>query len=448
MRTVDLILKKRAGRALDPEEIRFLVSGYTREAIPDYQMAAFLMAVCFQGMNREETLELTLAMLASGDRVSLKDIPGVKVDKHSTGGVGDTTTLVLAPLVAAAGVPVAKMSGRGLGHTGGTLDKFAAIPGFRVDLGVKEMVAAVKKCGVAVVGQTGKLVPADKKMYALRDVTGTVQSLPLIAGSIMSKKLASGADALVLDVKTGDGAFLKEEEEAFALAQAMVEIGEGAGVRTAALITGMEEPLGRAVGNALEMEEAIRTLKGEGPPDLEELCLELGACMLAMAGRAPGRAAGREILQGLLANGAALEKLRELILSQGGDPRVLEDFSLLPRAEKQTPFIAPRAGYVQKIRAEGVGHCAMLLGAGRETRDFEIDLAAGILLKKKVGDPVKAGEELALLYSGKGVGPDRLAEVGQLLSQAYEIGPEKPPIPRLILGMRGEVTPRSPHPPR
>ena len=448
MRTVDLILKKRGGEALDREEIRYLISGYVQEAIPDYQMAAFLMAVCFQGMSREETLELTLAMLASGDRISLGDIPGVKVDKHSTGGVGDTTTLVLAPLVAAAGVPVAKMSGRGLGHTGGTLDKFASIPGFRTDLSQEEMVAAVKKCGVAVVGQTGRLVPADRKMYALRDVTGTVQSLPLIAGSIMSKKLASGADALVLDVKAGDGAFLQEEEEAFALARTMVEIGEGAGVRTAALITGMEEPLGRAVGNALEMEEAILTLQGEGPRDLVELCLELGGTMLAVAGRAPDAIAGREILQELLDRGAALNKLRELIISQQGDPRVLEDLSLLPRAEKTIPFTWPEGGYVRKIRAKRVGHCAMLLGAGRETRDSKIDLGAGILLKKKVGDPVAAGEELALLHAGQRIKSGRLTEAIEFLKGAYEIGPEKPPVPRLILGKRGNATAKSPRHPR
>jgi len=340
------------------------------------------------------------------------------------------------------------MSGRGLGHTGGTLDKFAAIPGFRVDLGVKEMVAAVRRCGVAVVGQTGTLVPADKKMYALRDVTGTVQSLPLIASSIMSKKLASGADALVLDVKAGDGAFLKEEEEAFALAQAMVEIGEGAGVRTAALITSMEQPLGLAVGNALEMEEAILTLKGEGPPDLEELCLELGGMMLVLAGMAPDGAAAREILQGLLAGGAALEKLRELIISQKGNPRVLEDLHLLPRAKQRVPLTSGREGYVRGIRARQVGHCAMLLGAGRETRDSEIDLAAGILLKKKVGDAVAVGEELAILHPGQGVEDGCLAEVARRLEGAYDIGPEKPAPPRLILGSRGEVTPRNPHPPR
>ena len=438
MRAVDLILKKREGQALEPEELNFLISGYTAGTIPDYQMAAFLMAVCFQGMNREETLNLTLAMLASGDRISLTDIPGIKVDKHSTGGVGDTTTLVLAPLVAAAGVPVAKMSGRGLGHTGGTLDKLASIPGFRTDLGLEEMVAAVKKYGVAVVGQTGTLVPADKKMYALRDVTGTVQSLPLIASSIMSKKLASGADALILDVKAGDGAFLKDEEEAFALARAMVEIGEGAGVKTEALITNMDQPLGQAVGNALEMEEAVLTLRGEGPPDLEELCLELGGRMLALAGRAADGASGREILKGLLDSGAALEKLKELIHSQGGDPRVAEDLSLLPRSERILPLASPGSGYVQGIRAQRVGHCAMLLGAGREAWDSEIDLAAGILLKKKVGDPVEAGEELALVHGKAGLTPQEMAGVMELLAEAYRIGPQRPPVPPLILGaLRG-----------
>lgn len=437
MRAVDLILKKRGGEALNREEIAYLVAGYGSGAIPDYQMAAFLMAVCFQGMSREETLELTLAMLASGDRVSLQDIPGIKVDKHSTGGVGDTTTLVLAPLVAAAGVPVAKMSGRGLGHTGGTIDKFEAIPGFRTDLTVPEMLAAVKSCGVAVVGQTGNLVPADKKMYALRDVTGTVSSLPLIASSIMSKKLASGANALLLDVKTGGGAFLKREEEAFALAKAMVEIGEGAGLKTAALITNMDEPLGWAVGNGLEIEEAILTLQGQGPPDLEELCLELGGSMLALAGRVADPDAGKAALKKLLENGSALKKLKELIVSQHGDPRVVEQLSLLPAADQKIPIPSQQSGYVARIRAEAIGRGAMLLGAGRETKESPINLTVGVVLGKKVGDPVRAGEALALLHAQGGGDQCSLAEAYKMVEAAFDISPSPVKRPKLILGSHG-----------
>ncbi len=437
MRAVDLILKKRLGDTLDRQEIDYLIQGYVKGTIPDYQMAAFLMAVCFQGMTREETLQLTLAMLASGDRVLLTEIPGFKVDKHSTGGVGDTTTLVLAPLVAAAGVPVAKMSGRGLGHTGGTIDKFEAIPGFRTDLSVAEMVASVKACGVAVMGQTGNLVPADKKMYSLRDVTGTVSSLPLIASSIMSKKLASGADALLLDVKTGDGAFLKNEEEAFALAKAMVEIGQGAGLKAAALITNMDEPLGRAVGNALEIEEAILTLKGEGPPDLEELCLELGGYMLALAGRVAEPAAGKDTLKKLLEDGSALEKLRELIVSQHGDPRVVDQLSLLPTADHKIPVPSPQGGYVLRIRAEAIGRGAMLLGAGRETKESPIDLGVGVVLQKKVGDPVQVGETLALLHARGSRSQASLNEALTMIEGAYEISPTPVERPKLILGSEG-----------
>lgn len=437
MRAVDLILKKRLGDTLDRQEMDYLIQGYVSGTIPDYQMAAFLMAVCFQGMTREETLQLTLAMLASGDRVVLTGIPGFKVDKHSTGGVGDTTTLVLAPLVAAAGVPVAKMSGRGLGHTGGTIDKFESIPGFRTDLSVAEMVAAVKACGVAVVGHAGNLVPADKKMYALRDVTGTVSSLPLIASSIMSKKLASGADALLLDVKAGDGAFLKNEEEAFALAKAMVEIGQGAGLKAAALITNMDEPLGRAVGNALEIEEAILTLKGQGPPDLEELCLELGGAMLALAGRVAEPDAGKATLKKLLDDGSALKKLQELIVSQHGDPRVVDQLSLLPTADHKIPVPSPKGGYVLRIRAEAIGRGAMLLGAGRETKESLIDLGVGVVLQKKVGDPVRAGEALALLHARGNRNQASVTEAFTMIEGAYEISAAPAERPKLILGSQG-----------
>ena len=332
-------------------------------------------------------LDLTLAMVGSGDTVSLSKIPGVKVDKHSTGGVGDTTTLVLAPLVAAAGVPVAKMAGRSLGHTGGTLDKLEAIPGFQSSLSIDEMIKAVQTCGIAVVGQTANLVPADKKLYALRDVTATVDSLPLIATSIMSKKLAAGADAFVLDVKTGDGAFMKELEEAFTLAEAMVEIGTGAGRETIAVITNMDQPLGWAVGNALEVKEAILTLQGKGPVDLAELCQVLGSWMLLLGGKATCLQEGRKILEQTIASGAALDKLRELIRLQHGDTAVVDDFSPLPRAKVTVPVKAVDRGYVHRLRAETVGRAAMALGAGRETKDDPVDLAVGVVLVKKSGRP-------------------------------------------------------------
>ncbi|MCJ7806287.1 MAG: thymidine phosphorylase, partial [Clostridia bacterium] len=330
MRVYDLILKKRNGAVLSRVEIEYLVAGYVDGSIPEYQMSALAMAIYFQGMNDEETLNLTMAMVNSGDTISLQEIAGVKVDKHSTGGVGDTTSLVLIPLVAAAGAPVAKLSGRGLGHTGGTLDKLESIPGFRTEMTVADLITAVKSIGVAVAGQTGNLVPADKMLYALRDVTATVDSKPLIAGSIMSKKLAAGADALVLDVKAGDGAFLKSREEAFDLAQAMVEIGNAAGRETVAVVTNMDQPLGRAVGNALEVEEAILTLRGEGPPDLEELCLVLGGWMLCLAGKIPDPEEGKAVLKKLIESGAALRKFKEMIKNQYGDDAVTENLALLP----------------------------------------------------------------------------------------------------------------------
>ncbi len=434
MRAYDLILKKRNGGELSRREINYLISGYVKGTIPDYQMSALAMAIYFQGMSKRETLDLTLAMVESGDRVSLQEIPGIKVDKHSTGGVGDTTTLVLVPLVAAAGAPVAKMSGRGLGHTGGTLDKLESIPGFRVDLGAAEFFQAVKETGAAVISQSGNLVPADQKFYALRDVTATVDSMPLIASSIMSKKLAAGADALVLDVKAGDGAFLKEPDQAFALAGTMVEIGLGAGRRTVALVTGMDQPLGQAVGNALEVEEAIRTLRGEGPEDLTALCLALGGRMLYLAEKAPDPESGAAMLQRLIASGAALEKLRQIITTQHGDSRVVDDTALLPQARHTLEIRAGQAGFVQRIKAESVGLSAMLLGAGRETKESEINLAAGVVLNKKVGDPVNDGEVLAVLHTDFDPGSNQVEAARRLLLAAFECGPEKPaPLP-LILG--------------
>ena len=434
MKVYDLILKKRSGGELSREEIAYLIEGYTAGAVPDSQLAAFAMAVYFQGMSAEETLHLTRAMANSGDTISLKEIPGVIVDKHSTGGVGDTTTLVLAPLVASAGLPVAKMSGRGLGHTGGTIDKLEAIPGFQTALSIDEMIAAVKRIGIAVVGQTENLVPADKKLYALRDLTATVESLPLIAASIMSKKLAAGAGALLLDVKTGGGAFIKDYEEALALAETMVEIGRGAGRETAALLTSMEQPLGCAVGNALEVKEAILTLQGRGPADLTRLCLDLGGWMLFLAGEAGSPREGRQILQPKLAGGAALNKFKAMIRSQQGNAAVIDDFSLLPQAKAAVEVKAAGGGYVQELKAEAVGRAAMTLGAGRKSEGVPIDLAAGVTLLKKISDPVKPGDALAWLHHNCAAEDPAVAAARKLILEAYRLGPVPAAEPELILG--------------
>ena len=434
MRVYDLIFKKRNGHALSELEVNYLIRGYVEGNIPDYQMAALAMAIYFRGMDEAETLYLTRAMVASGETISLKEINGIKVDKHSTGGVGDTTTLVLAPLVASAGAPVAKLSGRGLGHTGGTLDKLESIPGLTTDMPVEELIDAVKKTGVAVAGQTGNLVPADKLLYALRDVTATVDSMPLIAASIMSKKLAAGADALVLDVKVGDGAFLKSREEAFELARTMVAIGNGAGKKTVALVTGMDQPLGEAVGNALEVEEAIKTLKGEGPEDLEELCLHLGGWMLTLAGKASAPEEGRTILAEKIGSGAALEKFRELIRSQHGDDTVVDDPSILPATENRINVKSNRAGRVRRIRAEAIGLAAMSLGAGREKKDSIIDPAVGIMILKKIGHTVRHGETLAVLHAGEDAPPDLIDSVEEMVLSAYEIENGSAEVPDLIYG--------------
>lgn len=434
MRVYDLILKKRNGAELTKTEIDYLINGYVGGTIPDYQMSALAMAIYFQGMSKEETLNLTMAMVNSGDTITLKDIPGIKVDKHSTGGVGDTTTLVLAPLVAAAGAPVAKLSGRGLGHTGGTLDKLESIPGFRTEMPVADLVAAVKNCGVAVAGQTGNLVPADKLLYALRDVTATVDSMPLIAGSIMSKKLAAGADALVLDVKSGDGAFLKDRDEAFALARAMVEIGNGAGRETVAVITNMDQPLGFAVGNALEVEEAILTLRGEGPPDLEELCLVLGGWMLVLAGKVPDQEQGKAQLKQLIENGAALSKFKELIRNQHGNDAVVEDLTLLPAAAQKIMVKADAECYIGRLQAEIIGVAAMTLGAGRENKDSVIDPAVGITIAKKVGDRVNAGETLAVIHAAANADAETLESVEKMILSAYSFNEKPVDLPVLIFG--------------
>jgi len=392
------------------------------------------MAIYFRGMDDDETTFLARAMVDSGNRIDLSDLPGIKVDKHSTGGVGDTTTLVLAPLVAAAGVPVAKLSGHGLGHTGGTLDKLRAITCFRTELAVPEIKAAVKKIGVAIAAQTPDLVPADKKLYALRDVTATVDSMPLIAASIMSKKMAAGANALVLDVKVGDGAFVKEKERAFELARMMKSIGEKSNLRTAAVITSMDQPLGRAVGNSLEVEEAVMALRGEGPPDLEKLCLHLGGWMLYLAGKAGAPGEGEILLKKLLANGEALNKFKELLVNQSGDPKIIDDLSLLPQAEEKIQVTAAEEGYVGRIKAELVGRAAMNLGAGRQRKDSIINPAVGITLEKKIGDRVKKGDILALLYTVGSREKEPVASATAMIDEAYEIRKEPNEKIPLILG--------------
>lgn len=399
MRIYDLIKKKRDGGVLTREEIEFIVKGFTSGEIPDYQMAALAMAIYFQGMNIEETVHLTLAMVDSGVRLDLSSIPGIKVDKHSTGGVADTTTLVLAPLVSSCGVPVAKLSGRGLGHTGGTIDKLESIPGLKVELSLEEFKENVKKYGIAIASQTEDLVPADKKLYALRDVTATVDSIPLIASSIMSKKIAAGADAIVLDVKVGQGAFMKDLPSARKLAQVMVEIGRSVGRRTIAYITNMDQPLGLAIGNSLEVAEAIQVLSGEGSQDLVNLCLELGSAMLVLGGKAKNKGEGKEKLKEALASGRALEKFREFILAQKGEGKVVEDLNLLPQARFKESWVAKEEVYIAELPAEKLGQVAMKLGAGREKKGQKIDLAVGLVLGGKVGDRIEKGEPIVTVYA-------------------------------------------------
>lgn len=396
---VDIISKKRDGKALSTEEIQFFIDGYTNGEIPDYQASALAMAIFFQDMNDEERADLTMAMVGSRDTIDLSAIEGIKVDKHSTGGVGDTTTLVLAPLVAAVGVPVAKMSGRGLGHTGGTIDKLESIAGFHIELDKKDFINLVNRDKVAVIGQSGNLTPADKKMYALRDVTGTVNSIPLIASSIMSKKIAAGADAIVLDVKTGAGAFMKTDEDAENLAHAMVRIGNNVGRNTMAVISDMSQPLGEAIGNALEVKEAIDTLKGEGPKDLTELVLVLGSQMVVLAKQAETLEEARAKLIEVIENGAALEKFKTFLANQGGDASIVDHPEKLPQAKFQIEVPAKTSGFVSKIIADEIGIAAMILGAGRATKEDEINLAVGLMLRKKVGDSVKAGESLVTIFA-------------------------------------------------
>ena len=399
MRMVDMIEKKRDGHALTKEEITFVINGYTDGSIPDYQMSAFQMAVYFQGMTVEETAEFTMAMVESGDQVDLTAIEGIKVDKHSTGGVGDTTTLVLAPLVAALGIPVAKMSGRGLGHTGGTLDKLEAVPGFHIEITDKEFFDLVNTNKIAVIGQSGNITPADKKIYSLRDVTATVSSIPLIASSIMSKKIAAGSDAIVLDVKVGTGAFMKDLPMARELASEMVQIGNKIGRQTMAVISDMNQPLGYAIGNALEVKEAVETLQGNGPEDLHELCLTLGSHMVRLAGKADSTDEARRMLEEVIQNGKALETFKLFLKSQGGDTSVIDDLSTLPTANYFIEVPAKEAGFVSAITADEIGTAAMILGAGRATKESEIDLAVGLVLHKKIGDSVEVGESLVTIHS-------------------------------------------------
>lgn len=410
MNMTDLIVKKRDGGKLSGEEIREMIQSYTRGDIPDYQMSAMCMAILFQGMDDEETLELTLAMRDSGDVLDLSPIDGMKADKHSTGGVGDKTSLVLCPMVAACGMKIAKMSGRGLGHTGGTIDKLESFPGFSTALSSAQFFDNVNRLGIAIIGQTADLVPADKKIYALRDVTGTVPSIPLISSSIMSKKLASDADVIVLDVKCGRGAFMKTEDEARALAEAMTRIGKGAGKRCAAVITDMEQPLGHTVGNALEVKEAISVLKGESVGELLELCLTLGSCMLTAGGFAPNNESARLMLQDALDSGRALEKLADFIEGQGGRRQDVYDSSALPEAPVVYELLSPVSAYISAIEAEKVGLVSMHLGGGRVTKESVIDLSVGIVLDKKVGDRTEKGECLARIHAASAASAEKAAE--------------------------------------
>ncbi|MDR2355919.1 MAG: thymidine phosphorylase [Clostridiales Family XIII bacterium] len=422
MTMYDIILKKREGKALSKEEISYFVKGYTEGSIPDYQASALLMAVFFKGLSHDETFLLTDAMMRSGDIVDLSSIEGVKVDKHSTGGVGDKTTLIAGPLAAACGVSVAKMSGRGLGFTGGTVDKMESVPGMRTSLAAEEFISLVNRAKLAVIGQTGHIAPADKKLYALRDVTATVDNLSLIASSVMSKKLASGSDAFVLDVKCGSGAFMETIEEAKALGEIMVEIGAASGKKTIALVTNMDRPLGRGVGNGIEVMEAIETLKGTGPADITELSLRLASHMIFAGGAVASPDAGYEAAKRALSSGAGLDKLRALIEGQGGNPAVIDDFSLFPKAARSVVVRADTDGYIVGVAARDIGIASRRSGAGRETKDDAIDLSAGVVLHKTVGDFVKAGDSLAVVY---GNDEARLHEAAAVAKAAFLTGPEK-----------------------
>ncbi len=439
LRVVDIIRKKRDGRELSRAEIELLVDGYTRGKIPDYQMAAWLMAGVLRGFSRRETTDLTEVMLGSGEVLDLSEFSPRKVDKHSTGGVGDKTSLVLAPLVAAAGLLVPMISGRGLGHTGGTLDKLEAIPGFNVNLPVAEFRRVLRLCGCSMIGQTEEIAPADRKLYALRDVTGTVESPFLICASIMSKKLAEGIDGLLLDVKTGSGAFMKDEEQAAFLAELMVATGERMGKRVVALITDMDQPLGQKVGNALEVAEAVEVLRGGGPPDLRQLCLELAAWMFELGGASASLSHGRQTAEQLIDSGRALEKFRQMVALQGGDLSVIDHPTELPRARCRLEVFSPGDGYVTAIQSEAIGTAAVVLGGGRERKEDSVDPSVGIVLHKKVGDRVRSHELLATLHYNL---ESRAARARQLIAESYRIS-ETPPaelrplVHRVIQGAGG-----------
>ena len=432
MQMTDLIAKKRDGGALSTEEIRFMIRGYTAGEIPDYQMSAMCMAIVWRGMDERETLDLTMAMVHSGETLDLSPIRGVKADKHSTGGVGDKTSLILCPMVAACGVKIAKMSGRGLGHTGGTIDKLESFPGFVTGISEERFFENVNRVGIAIAGQTADLVPADKKLYALRDVTGTVPAIPLIVSSIMSKKLASGADVIVLDVKCGSGAFMKTPEQASELARGLTRVGRLAGKKCAAVITDMDEPLGCAVGNALEVKEAISVLRGETKGELLELCLTLGACILTEADLADSEQAAREKLQQAIDDGSALKKLADLVEAQYGDSRAVYDETLLPAAPVTLEALSEEAGYVRRIEAEQVGLVSMHLGGGRVTKESEIDLGVGVVLRKKVGDRVEAGESLGTIHASD---TQKAAEAAALLRRCYSFSAEPVEKPAFIKGV-------------
>jgi pyrimidine-nucleoside phosphorylase len=434
MRTVDLIQRKRDGEELAPEEIEFLVVGYTNGDIPDYQMSSFLMAVYFSGMSDREVSRLTECMLRSGDTVDLSAIPGIKVDKHSTGGVGDKTSLIVAPLAAAAGVVVPMMSGRALGHTGGTLDKLESIPGFRTNLTAEEFTKQLAELGLAYIGQTDRLAPADRKLYALRDVTATVESIPLISSSIMSKKLAEGVDALVLDVKVGSGAFMKKQVEARRLAQTMVGIGRRMDKKVQALITNMNQPLGYAIGNALEVMEASQTLQNAGPSDLTKLSLELAARMIFLGKKAETLEDARRIAEKHLVDGSAYKKLKQVVAAQGGNPQALDKFELLPNATGMREISSPRGGYVTSIDAEDIGIASNMIGAGRDKKEDSIDPAVGIILEVKTGEKVDAGSVLCRLYYTK---EDRVDEAAEMVEDAFRISAAKPDDRELILEVVG-----------
>lgn len=417
MRTLDIIDTKRNGKALTDDQLQYFIDGVVSGTIPDYQISALLMAIYFQGMTSEEQASLTMKMMRSGERLDLSKIPGIKVDKHSTGGVGDKVSLPLAAMVAATGIPVPMISGRGLGHTGGTLDKLEAIPGFRVELSEEEFINQVASEQLAIVGATGEVAPADKKLYSLRDVTDTVDSIPLIASSIMSKKIASGTDALVIDVKTGAGAFMKTLEQSRALAHALVNIGKKAGLQCMAVISDMNQPLGNKIGNALEIEESLDVLKGKGPADLTELVYTLGSYMVMMGGKAQTLAVARQLLKQTIDEGTALQRFKAMVIAQGGDPRVIENYDIMPRAQYHIPYLAKQDGIVARLSADEIGKASMLLGGGRQKADDQLDYSVGIKLCHKLGDKVAAGDQLLTIYSNR----QDITDVTKLLDESIVI---------------------------